>query len=103
MLTNDGCQQVTRTTRGLMRPAKMQIQRCPSPWGWTEHLTQSSDFSAYDAAWEMRQGTSGFEITYRLKTKVSLPVPQMLVEVNVIRGVKQTLTGLKKALKRRND
>ncbi len=77
------CELVRRHTRGILQPLVFQSRRCPTDEGWEESLVQSEDFEHYEAMWAVRTTDSGTEVTYRIGTVLTAPVPQVLVRRNL--------------------
>lgn len=77
------CERVQRHTRGILQPLVFQSRRCPTDDGWVETLTESEDFEHYEAMWAVRTTDSGTEVTYRIATVLTAPVPQALVRRNL--------------------
>lgn len=77
------CEHVQRHTRGILQPLVFDSKRCPTDEGWEETLLQSEDFEHYEAMWAVRITDSGTEVTYRIGTVLTAPVPQVLVRRNL--------------------
>ena len=98
------CEEVFRETRGLLEPMLLHTQRCPTEHGWRETLVEVGDFAAYDAEWILRSPEKGgVQVEYRLKTSPTIWIPQTIVEINVVRAVRQTLGALSAPFKKKRS
>jgi hypothetical protein len=94
-VTPDGpCERVNRQTRGIFQPLTLRSKRCPTADGWEETLMESDDFEHYEALWRVRSTESGTEVTYRIATVLTAPVPQLLVRQNLKQAAGTILQGL---------
>jgi hypothetical protein len=69
------CSRVRKHTRGVFRPFELLALRCPTEQGWTEVLVESGDFSSYALEWRVAPDAAGTRVEYRVRTKLSIPVP----------------------------
>ena len=88
------CELVNRQTRGILQPLTLRSKRCPTPDGWEETLMESDDFEHYEALWKVRSTEKGTEVTYRIATVLTAPVPQLLVRQNLKKAARTILQGL---------
>jgi hypothetical protein len=79
------CEDVHRETKGLVRPLRLHVRRCPIEGGWREDLVpeEGSEFDAYTSEWRVSPAATGARVEYRVRLSVGLPVPDALVQQGV--------------------
>jgi hypothetical protein len=92
----EGCQRLSRETRGLFRPLRMLLVRCRTESGWREQLVSSDDFSTFGSEWTLTPTAEGTQVVYRVKTEVNYPVPKSTVTAAVKEATLNTLRNLVK-------
>ena len=100
-VVNDGkCQEVSRRTRGLLRPFRLKSLRCPTASGWHESLIESRDFSAYSTDWSVIETSDGTEVIYTIETDLYI-FPRPLVTRTVVQSAKGQLMELARKVVRK--
>ncbi|MGC6492100.1 MAG: hypothetical protein ACON5B_04600 [Myxococcota bacterium] len=97
------CQTITRTTRGLMTPLKLETQRCPTEKGWREWLVASKDFTTYDVEWDVTRAGAGTEVHLRVNTQLAFSAPTSLVQMGTRNAIRESLADvIRRVLKPRS-
>ncbi len=94
------CQEVTRSTRGLLRPFRFRALRCPTARGWHESLIESRDFSAYSSDWSLVETELGTEVVLTVHTEL-YALPKPLVTRSVVQSAKEQLIKLARKVARK--
>ena len=69
------CVEIDTEARGVFKPLRYKSRRCPTENGWRDQLVESDSFTEYDASWSLRPVDGGTEVTIRVQTEVTLPIP----------------------------
>lgn len=92
------CDAVELTVKGLFSPFEVHTRRCRTATGWEETLVRSEVFSAWEAAWDVRDRPGGgSEVTYRVRTELDLPVPAGIVRSRTARSVALSMAAVERA------
>ena len=100
VLKTGACQEIARSTRGLLRPFRLRSLRCPTAHGWHESLIESGDFSAYSTDWSLIETEAGTEVVYRVRTELYI-FPKPLVTRSVIQSAKEQVVKLARKVARK--
>jgi hypothetical protein len=100
VLKTGTCQEIARSTRGLLKPFRLRSLRCPTAHGWHESLLASGDFSAYSTDWSLIETAAGTEVVYRVRTELYI-FPKPLVTRSVIQSAKEQVVKLARKVARK--
>lgn len=92
------CDEVVTSSRILGSTMDYRALRCRTQGGVQESLMESSYMTEYHSEWNLRQVEGGTEVTLRIRTVVSLPVPSSMVRMGMQTSMKTTMLNLIRAL-----
>ena len=88
------CEEVTRSTRGMLRPFRLRSLRCPTAQGWKESLIEQGDFTEYATEWRIVETAAGTEVVYRVRTALDIAVPEAVIRRTVAQSARDQLLKL---------
>jgi hypothetical protein len=94
------CDQLALEARGLFSPIDVHTERCRAPSGYAEHLVDSVVFSAWDARWTVAPADGGADVTFRIRTEITWPVPTSLLRSRTVTSVSANLSAVADAVER---